>query len=46
MPANEAAQAGALGYVAVVVVAFLLGVALTALCMALRRRRGGKDGKE
>lgn len=46
MPANEAARAGALGYVAVVVVAFLLGVALTALCMALRRRRGGKDGKE
>ena len=45
MPANEAAPAGALGYVAVVIVAFLLGVALTALCAALRRRRGGKDGK-
>ena len=46
MPANEAARAGALGYVAVAVVAFLLGLAVTALCSALRRRGGGKDGKE
>ena len=46
MPATEAALAGGLGYVAVVVVAFLLGLAVTALCVALRRRGGGKDGKK
>ena len=43
---RQAAQAGALGYVAVVAVAFLLGLAVTALCATLRRRGGGKDGSQ
>ncbi len=43
MQASILADSGALGFAVVGIVAFMLGVAVTVLCLLMRRQRDGED---
>lgn len=43
MHASLFAASGALGYVVIAIIAFILGVAVTAFCFLLKKQQDGKD---